>query len=75
MIFEQFQDILSKQLNVEKEKITVDSDLSKDFNADSLDIVEMLMEVESTWGITISDEVALSFKTVGDVVDYIETAI
>ncbi len=75
MIFEQFQDILSKQLGVEKEKITVDSDLTKDFNADSLDIVEMLMEVESTWGITISDEVALSFKTVGDVVDYIETAI
>jgi acyl carrier protein len=50
----------------------MESDIAKDLGADSLDIVEMLMSVETNWGITIEDEDVQTFKTVGDVVALIQ---
>lgn len=75
MIFEKFRELVQNQLGIDKDKITRDADIVKDIGADSLDIVEMLMEVESEWGITIDDEVVQNFKTIGDVVDYIEKSV
>lgn len=72
MIFEKFQEMIHKQLGIDKSKITREADIIKDIGADSLDIVEMLMEVEAAWGITIDDDVVKDFHTIGDVVDYIE---
>lgn len=72
MVFEKIQNMLNKQLGIDKSKITMDADIIKDIGADSLDIVELLMEVESEWGITIDDEDVKDFHTIGDVVSYIE---
>lgn len=65
-------DVLSKQLRIDPEDITEDSNITEDLGADSLDLVEILMLLESEMGITISDEDALTLKTVGDVADYLE---
>ncbi len=63
---------LAKQLRMDASEINESSNIMEDLGADSLDIVEILMTLESEMGITISDEDALTLKTVGDVVDYLE---
>ena len=72
MVFEKLKAMIAKQLGIAEEKITLDSRIDKDLGADSLDIVEMLMDVENTWDITIEDEDVQGFATVGDVVKFIE---
>ncbi len=63
---------LAKQLRMDASEINENSNIMEDLGADSLDIVEILMTLESEMGITISDEDALTLKTVGDVVAYLE---
>lgn len=72
MIFEKVQEILSEQLDVPAESITVDTNLVDDLGADSLDVVELIMSVEDEFGISISDEDAANLPTVGKIVEYIE---
>lgn len=69
---ERIIDVLAKQLRIDPSEITEDSSIMDDLGADSLDLVEILMTLESEMGITISDEDALTLKTVGDVADYLE---
>ncbi len=57
---------------MEQSKITNDTSLREDLQADSLDIVEIIMSIEEEFGIQVDDDDALAFKTVGDVVKYIE---
>ena len=56
MVLDKIKDMLEKQLGIDKSKITEDSDIIKDIGADSLDIVEFLMDAENEWGITIEEE-------------------
>ena len=63
--------IVSEQLSVEKSEITRDTSFQDDLNADSLDIVELVMELEDEFDMTIPDEEAEKLKTVGDAIDYI----
>lgn len=72
MVFEKIQEMIHAQLGIDKSKITMDADIIKDIGADSLDIVEMLMDVESEWGITIDDDAVKDLHTIGDVVRYVE---
>lgn len=72
---ERIVDVLSKQLRIDPAEITDDSNILDDLNADSLDLVEILMTLESEMGITISDEDALTLKTVGDVTEYLERIV
>ena len=69
---ETVKDILSKQLRVDIDSITEDTNIMEDLGADSLDIVEMLMNIEQDYGIVIADEDIVVFKTVGEIVRYIE---
>ena len=69
---EKIIDVLSKQLRLDPSAINEDSNIMEDLGADSLDLVEILMTLESEMGITISDEEALALKTVGDVVEFLE---
>jgi len=64
--------IISEQLQVPKEEISLDKALIDDLKADSLDIVEMVMEFEDEFKITIPDEDYDKVKTVGDCVGYIK---
>jgi acyl carrier protein len=64
--------IVSEQLGVPAEEITRQSSFVDDLKADSLDVVELVMEFEDTFGITIPDDDYEKIRTVGDAIDYIE---
>ena len=71
-MFEQIRDILAKQLQIDADKITMTTDIAEDLGADSLDVVEMLMTIEEEFGVTVPDDDVMAFKTLGDVVAYLE---
>lgn len=73
MVLEKVKVILSEQLEVEEDSITVDSDLQDDLGADSLDVVDLLMSIEDEFEIEIPDEEIENIRTVGELVSYIET--
>ena len=64
--------IVASQLGVDREKITRATDFVKDLGADSLDQVELVMELEEEFGIDIPDDAADNIQNVGQVIDYIE---
>ena len=64
--------IIFDQLNVEPSEVQMDSSIVDDLNADSLDIVELVMAVENEFDVTIADEEAEKIKTVGQIVNYID---
>ncbi len=68
-------DIVAEQLGVEKEKITRDSNFVNDLGADSLDTVELVMELEEEFEINIPDDQADKIQTVGEAIDHIEQAV
>lgn len=70
-LFESIKEIIVELLGVEPEKVTMDARFREDLGADSLDLVELVMEFEDRFGKTISDEDAQAIKTVGDAVRYI----
>lgn len=72
-LFEKVRDIISEQLAVESGEIAESTAFVDDLGADSLDIVELIMALEETFGIEISDEDAEKIVTVGDAVKYIES--
>ena len=72
MVFEKVRDILCEQLDVDEEKVTMEANIMEDLGADSLDVVEMLMTIEEEFGVTVPDDDVMAFKTVGDVVAYLE---
>ena len=72
MVFESIKTILSEQLEVDPEIITMDTNIADDLGADSLDVVELLMSIEDEFDVEIPDENIESLRTVGSVVDYIQ---
>ena len=70
--FEQVKSMLVEKLGVSEDKVTLESEIIKDLGADSLDLVEMLLSLEETFGVTVSDEQTESIKTVKDIVDIID---
>ena len=72
MIFEKVRDALASQFELDPASITMDTNLIDDLGADSLDVVELIMELEDEFGVTISDEAAAELFTVGRIVDYLE---
>jgi len=70
-VFKKLQDIVSKQLTIEPDKIEKSSDFTADLDADSLDVVELVMTFEEEFDIPIADEVAGEMSTVQDAIDYI----
>lgn len=69
---EKVKDIVSEQLGVSKEEVLPASSFVDDLKADSLDVVELVMEFEDEFEITIPDEDYEKIRTVGDAVTYIE---
>ncbi len=75
MEFEKLQDLIVEGLGVDKEQVTMEADLVTDLGADSLDAVELIMAIEDEYDITIEDEVAQSFKTVGQIFEYLNDVL
>ena len=72
-MFEKIRSIISEQLSIDDvDTITLDTSLTEDLEADSLDAVEVIMALEDEFGIEIPDEEAEHFKTVGDICKFIE---
>jgi acyl carrier protein len=69
------KDIIEKELGVEREKLTPDASFIEDLGADSLDIVELVMEFEKEFNIDIPDEDAEKLRTVGDAIAYLEAKV
>ena len=65
------RDIIEKELGVEREKLTDDASFIEDLGADSLDIVELVMEFEKEYNIANPDEDAEKLRTVGDAINYL----
>ncbi len=70
--FERVQAIISEQLGVDAEKVTPDAEFVQDLNADSLDLVELIMSLEEEFGVEISDEDAEKIVKVSDAMEYID---
>lgn len=72
MTFEKIRDIIVEQLSVEGSMVTMDTNMMKDLEADSLDAVEIIMAIEEEFDIEIPDEEAEKFQLVGDLVKYVD---
>jgi acyl carrier protein len=68
---ERVRAILVEQLGVDEEQVTEDASFQGDLDADSLDLVELIMELEDQFGLKISDEDAQKISTVGQAIDYV----
>ncbi|MCI6190177.1 MAG: acyl carrier protein [Clostridium sp.] len=71
-MFEKIKEIIADKLSVDPESITLEASFIDDLNADSLDIVELIMALEDELEMEIPDEDVEGFKTVGDVVNYVK---
>lgn len=71
-IADKVKDIIVKQLGVNPDEVTPDASFIDDLGADSLDTVELVMELEKEFGIEIPDDDANNIRSVGDAIKYIE---
>lgn len=74
-MYDKIIDILSKQLQVDRSKITEDSNIMENLGADSLDVVEISMAIEQEFNVSVADEEIVNFKTPKDIVTYLETIL
>ncbi len=72
MIFEKVRSILCEQLELEEDQVTMESVITEDLGADSLDLVDLLMSLEDEFELEVPDEDVDKVKTVSDLVRYIE---
>ncbi len=72
MVFDKVKAILVDQLDVDEDKVTMEASVIDDLGADSLGIVDLVMALEDEFDIEIGEDQYENFKTVGDIVKYIE---
>ena len=75
MIFETIRKIISEQLGLDEKIISLDSNLTTDLDADSLDAVEIIMAIEDEFSIEIPDDRIEDLVTIHDLVEYIESSV
>ncbi len=75
MEFEKLQEIIAGVLNIEKESITIETKFIDDLGADSLDIFQIILEIEDAFNISIEDSAAEKILTVGDAAEQIKNSI
>ncbi|MFD0049274.1 acyl carrier protein [Actinomycetes bacterium NPDC127524] len=74
-VVERVKKIVIDRLNVEEAEVKLEASFKDDLGADSLDVVELVMELEDEFGMEISDEDAEKIVTVGDAVNYIKSTM
>jgi len=73
MVLEKVKVILAEQFDIDEDSLQNDTDLQDDLGADSLDVVDLLMSIEDEFEIEIPDEEIENIRTVGELVNYIES--
>ena len=73
MTYEKVKALISQQLKVPEDKVTLDARLVEDLGADSANVMVLIMEVEDQFGIMVEDDAIMTLKTVDDVVKYIDS--
>lgn len=71
-IFNELKEIIVEQLAVDPEEVTLEASFVEDLNADSLDLVELIMEIEEKFGVEVPDDDAEKIVTVADAINYIQ---
>ena len=71
-VYERVRSIVAERLGVDEDKVTMEAEFIGDLNADSLDLVEVIMAMEQEFDLEIKDEEAENIRTVTDAVNYIE---
>lgn len=71
-ILNEVKEIITRHINVDAEKINLDSSLNDDLDADSIEIAEVVMDIEEKYGFEFSDEDATKIEKISDLVEYIE---
>lgn len=72
MTFEKIRELIVDQLGIDEDMVEMDTNLMKDLEGDSLDMVEIILGIEETFGLEIPDEEAEEFETVRDLVEYVD---
>lgn len=70
--FDEVKEIISSELNCDKNKITPECNLKEDLGADSIDAVSIIMDIEDKYGVSIDEDTARGFNTVQDLVSFID---
>lgn len=71
-MFEKICEILAEKFDADASTMTMDTKIKEDLQADSLDVVELMMDLEDETGVAIADEDAAKMSTIGDIVEYVE---
>ena len=74
-MFEKVREILVEQLGVSEDKVTLEANIVEDLEADSLSVMQIIMELEEEFGLTVEDEDVNNLRTVGDIVKYCESKV
>ena len=72
-MYEQFADLLVEELQIDRDDITMEAELTNDLGINSIELADLVMLCEEKFGIEINDDDIRKFTTVGDVVKYLET--
>ena len=72
-VFDQVKELIRMQLPVSEDKVTMDAKLVDDLGADSANLMMLIMDLESEYDMTVEDDALGTIKTVGDIVNYIES--
>jgi len=75
MEFEKIRDVIAEQMSVPKDSITKETTFADDLNADSLDVFQIISELEDVFGMEFSNEDADKIRTVGDAAEYVKQAL
>jgi len=70
-VFERVKEVLTEQLGIDEGEVTEEASFTEDLGADSLDFVEVVMDLEDQFGLKIPDEDARELTTVGKAIDYV----
>lgn len=74
MVFEKVKEIIAEQMSISEDEITLETTFADDLGADSLDLFQIISDLEDSFGIEFQNEDAERIKTVGDAVNHIEAA-
>jgi acyl carrier protein len=75
MVYEKIKAIISEQFDIDEDDITMETSFKEDLNADSLDLVELIMSLEDEFDLEVDDDKVENINTIGDVVNYINKII